>query len=119
MQFNFEIEEVDDNKEKTTDSNRSNLKTIANQIETEDIEFKRKKEPKKEENYNINIDEEIQKIINESMAKNKGTRVQTVINPLGDLKKKTIYKPSSPSKMKLITKQQNKVIVKEVNKTNN
>jgi hypothetical protein len=95
------------------------LKVIANKIENEDIEFKRKKEVKKEENYNFNIDEEIQKIINESMAKNKSTRIQTLINPLNDLKKKTLNKTSSPSKMKLITKQQNKVIVKEVNKNNN
>lgn len=53
------------------------------------------------------------------MAKNKSTRIQTLINPLNDLKKKTLNKTSSPSKMKLITKQQNKVIVKEVNKNNN
>ncbi len=53
------------------------------------------------------------------MAKNKGNRVQTVINPLSDLKKKTLNKAPSPSKMKLITKQQNKVIIKEINKNNN
>ena len=88
-------------------------------IENEDIEFKRKKEVKKEENYNINIDEEIQKIVNESMAKSKGSSVQNVINPFNDLKKKTLNKTSSPNKMKLITKQQNKVVVKEVIKNNN
>ena len=53
------------------------------------------------------------------MAKNKGTRVQTIINPFNDIKKKTLNKTSSPSKMKLITKQLNKVIVKEINKNNN
>jgi hypothetical protein len=80
------------------------------------VEFKRKKEEKKVENYNINIDEEIQKIINESMAKNKGSHVPTVINPYSELKKKTLNKTTSPTKMRLITKQQNKVIVKEINK---
>ena len=110
---------MEDEKEKDKEVNpiQANLQNIALKIENEDFEFKRKKENKKE-NYNINIDEEIQKIINESMAKNKGSRVQTVINPLNDIKKKDLIKTSSPSKMKLITKQQNKVVVKEVNKNN-
>ena len=110
---------MEDEKEKDKEVNpiQANLQNIALKIENEDFEFKRKKENKKE-NYNINIDEEIQKIINESMAKNKGSRVQTVINPLNDIKKKDLIKTSSPSKMKLITKQQNKVVVKEINKNN-
>lgn len=119
MQFNFEIDTTEESQETSTENSRPNLKSLASKIETEDIEFKRKKEVKKEENYNINIDEEIQKIINESMAKNKGTRVQTVINPLGEIRKKAANKTSSPSKIKLITKQQNRVVVKEITKSGN
>lgn len=80
-------------------------------------EFKRKKE--KKEKIEFNVDEEIQKIISESLVKNKGTTrsTQLVINPLADIKKKEMLKINKKdTKLKLITKQTNKVNVKEINK---
>ncbi len=68
----------------------------------------------------MNIDEEIQKIIAESLVKAKGTsKSNVVINPLSDIKKKDLNKmKESPNKIKLITKQSatNKVVVKELDK---
>jgi hypothetical protein len=76
-------------------------------------EFRRKKE---DENVTSNIDDEIQKIIAESLTKAKGSaKTGTVINPYQDLKKKDMGKVNT-NKMKIITKQQNKVVVREVDK---
>lgn len=65
------------------------------------------------------MDLEIQKIITESLQKAKKDNFQkTIINPLNDLKKKDLEKAKDSTKIKLITKQSNKIIVKEVEKTN-
>jgi hypothetical protein len=64
----------------------------------------------------MNIDDEIQKIISESLTKAKNnTKLNSIINPLNDIKKKDIQK-NSPTKIKLITKQNNKVQVKDLEK---
>jgi hypothetical protein len=82
----------------------------------DDPDFRRKKE-----NSNVpemNIDDEIQKIIAESLIKAKGSsKTNTVINPLSDVKKKEFNKiKDSSNKMKLITKQSNtnKIMIKEL-----
>ena len=84
----------------------------------DESDFRRDKERTKPPE--MNIDEEIQKIIAESLVKAKGTsKSNVVINPLSDLKKKDLNKmKESPNKIKLITKQTatNKVIVKELDK---
>ncbi len=83
--------------------------------ETGDSDFKRQKETRAQ--GDINIDEEIQKIISESLVKAKGSsKTSAIINPLGDIKK-TKFKENS-TKMRLITKQANtnKVIVKEIDR---
>jgi len=67
----------------------------------------------------MNIDEEIQKIISDSLIKAKtSSKTTTIINPLQDIKKKELNKGSEPNKLKLITKQSNtnKVIIKEIDK---
>jgi regulator of nonsense transcripts 2 len=81
----------------------------------EDPEFKRKKEGSQ---TNVNIDDEIQKIIAESLIKAKSTsKTNTIINPLSDIKKKELNS-GNPTKLKLITKQlnTNKVVIKELDK---
>jgi len=84
---------------------------------SEDPDFKRRKE-----NTNVpsmNIDEEIQKIISDSLIKAKSnSKTNTIINPLQDIKKKELNKGSEPNKLKLITKQSNtnKVVIKEIDK---
>jgi hypothetical protein len=90
--------------DKTNNSNNSNG----------DLEFRRKKE----NNESINIEDEIQKIIADSLVKAKtSTKANTIINPLNDIKKKDLNKmKENTSKMKLITKQSNKINVKEIDK---
>jgi hypothetical protein len=51
------------------------------------------------------------------MKAKSNTKQTSVINPLNDLKRKDISK-GSPSKIKLIMKQNNKVQVKELEKEN-
>jgi hypothetical protein len=83
---------------------------------SEDPDFKRKKE-NKNVLPDMNIDEEIQKIISDSLIKAKtGSKTNIIINPLQDIKKKDLIKGSEPNKLKLITKQfnTNKVIIKEI-----
>lgn len=67
----------------------------------------------------MNIDEEIQKIISESLIKAKGTsKTNMVINPLQDIKKKELNKATETNKIKLITKQSNtnKAVIREIDK---
>lgn len=83
---------------------------------TEDSDFRRKREGTQA--LDINIDEEIKKIISESLVKAKGSsKGGTVINPLSDVKKKEFGKlKDSPNKLKLITKHSDKITVKEIDK---
>ena len=81
-------------------------------IASNDDDFKRKKE---KDTKNMNIDEEINKIISESLIKAKGKKSNDLINPLNDIKKKEINKLKE-NKIRLITKQANKITVKELDK---
>ncbi len=84
---------------------------ITNIAANED-DFKRKKE---NDTKTINIDDEIKKIIAESLIKAKGKKSNDLINPLNDIKKKEINKIKE-NKIRLITKQANKITVKELDK---
>jgi hypothetical protein len=81
-------------------------------IASNDDDFKRKKE---KDTKNINIDDEINKIIADSLIKAKGKKSNDLINPLNDIKKKEINKLKE-NKIRLITKQANKITVKELDK---
>ena len=67
-----------------------------------------------------NIDEELQKIVNDSVqkAKNSGySNLVQFISPLNDLNKKEKSKSNtSPTKFKLIVKKENKIQIKEIDK---
>lgn len=79
-------------------------------------DYKREKEKEKSK---YNIDEDIQKIINESVQNAKKTTSNNpqFISPLMDLNKKDKAKlNSSPSKFKLILKKDNKTQIKEIDK---
>ena len=114
--LNFEIEEEDKKEEETQLQKKNESKEEVkseSKPNAEDEDFKRKEERKIKE---INVDEEIQKIINESMNKAKGTTMMNgVINPLADVKKKDIGKIES-GKFRLITKKDNKIVMKEIEK---
>ena len=84
---------------------------------TDDQEdLKRQREKAK---INNAIDEDIQKIINESVqnAKKNVTNIPQFISPLLDLNKKDKAKlNSSPNKFKIILKKYNKTQIKEIDK---
>jgi hypothetical protein len=63
----------------------------------------------------MNIDDEINKIITESLVKAKGKKSNDTINPLNDIKKKDFNKLKE-NKIRLITKHSNKITVKELDK---
>jgi hypothetical protein len=75
-------------------------------------DFKRKKE---KDGSTMNIDDEINKIIAESLVKAKGKKSNDTINPLNDIKKKDLNKIKE-NKIRLITKQANKITIKELDK---
>ena len=65
----------------------------------------------------MNFDDELQKIISESLTKVQGTSVSNaVINPLMDVKKKELNKNPQPGKMRLFTKSGNKIVITEIDK---
>ena len=77
------------------------------------INIKKKEEEEKE----MDFDQELQKIISESLTKVQGTSVSNaVINPLMDVKKKELNKNPQPGKMRLFTKSGNKIVVTEIDK---
>ena len=66
------------------------------------------------------IDEELQKIISESLTKVQGSSVSNaVINPFMDVKKKELNKNSQPGKMRLFTKSGNKIVITEIDRERN
>ena len=72
---------------------------------------------KEEEEKEMDFDQELQKIISESLTKVQGTSVSNaVINPLMDVKKKELNKNPQPGKMRLFTKSGNKIIITEIDK---
>ena len=77
------------------------------------INIKKKEEEEKE----MDFDQELQKIISESLTKVQGTSVSNaVINPLMDVKKKELNKNPQPGKMRLFTKSGNKIVITEIDK---
>ena len=72
---------------------------------------------KEEEEKEMDFDQELQKIISESLTKVQGTSVSNaVINPLMDVKKKELNKNPQPGKMRLFTKSGNKIVITEIDK---
>ena len=90
---------------------------IENKKLSEDTnEFKRDEDD--EDIKIMNFDEELQKIISESLTKVQGASMSNaVINPLLDVKKKELNKNPPPAgKMRLFTKSGNKIVITEVKK---
>ena len=72
---------------------------------------------KEEEEKEMDFDQELQKIISESLTKVQGASVSNaVINPLMDVKKKELNKNPQPGKMRLFTKSGNKIVITEIDK---
>ena len=90
---------------------------VENKKVSEDMnEFKRDEDD--EDIKIMNFDEELQKIISESLTKVQGASMSNaVINPLLDVKKKELNKNPPPAgKMRLFTKSGNKIVITEVKK---
>ena len=65
----------------------------------------------------MNFDEELKKIISESLTKVQGASMSNaVINPLLDVKKKELNKNPPDGKMRLFTKNGNKIVITEIKK---
>ena len=65
----------------------------------------------------MNFDDELQKIISESLTKVQGASISNaVINPLMDVKKKELNKNPQPGKMRLFMKSGNKIVITEIDK---
>ena len=82
-----------------------------------DINNNFKKNEDNDDYKEMNFDDELQKIISESLTKVQGASVSnTVINPLMDVKKKELNKIAQPGKMRLFTKSGNKIVITEIDK---
>ena len=78
-------------------------------------EFKRDED--NEDIKEMNFDDELQKIISESLTKVQGASMSNaVINPLLDVKKKELNKNPPAGKMRLFTKSGNKIVITEIKK---
>ena len=117
LNFVLETDEINKDsqnevKNETNEKKEENINEVKGNVD-DDADFKRSEDTNVKE---INVDEEIQKIITESMnkAKRSGSMMNVVINPLADIKKKDIGKIET-GKLRLFTKKDNKIIMKEVN----
>ena len=108
----YEEKEAEKNKkvEKKEEEKKENKKL------SEDMnEFKRDED--NEDIKVMNFDEELQKIISESLTKVQGASMSnSVINPLLDVKKKELNKNPPAGKMRLFTKNGNKIVITEIKK---
>ena len=96
--------------EKKEDKKKEDKKT------SEDMnEFKRDED--NEDIKIMNFDEELLKIISESLTKVQGASMSNaVINPLLDVKKKELNKNPPSGKMRLFTKRDNRIVITEIKK---
>ena len=93
--------------------NEENPKEVQNDINNNN-NFKKNDDKDIKE---MNFDDELQKIISESLTKVQGASVSNaVINPLMDVKKKELNKNPQPGKMRLFTKSGNKIVITEIDK---
>ena len=68
----------------------------------------------------MNFDDELKKIISESLTKVQGACMSnSVINPLLDVKKKELNQNPPAGRMRLFTKNGNKIVITEVKKGGN
>ena len=108
----FEEKEEEKNKiiEKKEEEKKGNKK-----MSEDTNEFKRD-----EDNEDIKVmdfDDEFKKIISESLTKVQGASISNaVINPLLDVKKKELNKNPPAGKMRLFTKNGNKIVITEIKK---
>ena len=110
--LNFVVEEEE---KETAKVKKEQQKPVVQNEEKvdDDQDFKRTEEKKF---VPINIDNEIQKIIVESLSKIKGSNMNNqIIDPLGEVKKKDLNKLEG-GKFRLITKKDNKIVMKEIDK---
>ena len=98
-------------KEKEKEKEKKDNKKLSEDMN----EFKRD-----EDNEDIKVmdfDEELKKIISESLTKVQGASMtNAVINPLLDVKKKELNKNPPAGKMRLFTKNGNKIVITEIKK---
>jgi hypothetical protein len=116
--LNFSIEDLKEfeTKNKVNDKEKieEEKKENNNNNNKDNNEFKRNERNEKI----IDVDEEISKIISDSLTKAKGsTMMHTIINPYGDIKKKELIKTEPQAgKFILFIKKDNKIIMNEVDK---
>ena len=110
-----QFEEKEEEKNKTTEKKEEEKKEDK-KLSEDTNEFKRDED--NEDIKIMNFDEELQKIISESLTKVQGASMSNaVINPLMDVKKKELNKNPPPvGKMRLFTKHGNKIVITEVKK---
>lgn len=115
FEINVNDEEINENKEETKDKEKEKkVKENEGGDANDDSDFKRNEELKEKEL--INIDDELQKIISDSLNKAKGTSgFNATVNPLADVKKKELNK-LEPGKFRLFTKKDNKIVIQEVDR---
>lgn len=110
----FEEKEAEKNKKVET-KNEEKKENNNNKINEDMNEFKRDED--NEDIKEMNFDEELQKIISESLTKVQGASMSnSVINPLLDVKKKELNKNPPAGKMRLFTKNGNKIVITEIKK---
>ena len=115
-----QFEEKEKEKDKMIENKEKKEKkenTSENNINDNNNNFKKNEDDDVKE---MNFDEELQKIISESLTKVQGSSVSNaVINPFMDVKKKELNKNSQPGKMRLFTKSGNKIVITEIDRERN
>ena len=110
-----QFEEKEAEKEKTNNVEKKEEKKEDKKVNEDMNEFKRDED--NEDIEIMNFDEEYQKIISESLTKVQGANMSnSVINPLMDVKKKDLNKNPPTGKMRLFTKNGNKIVITEIKK---
>ena len=109
-----QFEEKEDEKNKSVEKKEEKKK--GDKKLSEDMnEFKRDEDD--EDIKIMNFDDELKKIISESLTKVQGASMSnSVINPLLDVKKKELNKNPPAGRMRLFTKNGNKIVITEVKK---
>ena len=116
-------EELKQFEEKEAEKNKKNEKKEEEKKENKKLSEDMNEFKRDEDNEDIkimNFDDELQKIISESLTKVQGASMSNaVINPLLDIKKKELNKNPPAGKMRLFTKKGNKIVITEVKKEDN
>ena len=109
-----QFEEKEDEKTKRVEK-KEEKKKEDKKLSEDMNEFKRDEDD--EDIKIMNFDDELKKIISESLTKVQGASMSnSVINPLLDVKKKELNKNPPAGRMRLFTKNGNKIVITEVKK---